>query len=418
MLQISEPVVVQNVAVPKPIVMAQPKAPPPPSSNAFPALCPTSSYVPPRPQWIVAAKPRDKQPKPSKVAPTPIIPSVTDINSPTDFPSLAIKTKSKKGNKNELNNNRSPEEEKQTVNNNKKEKKKGNILQISFEKNKKNVPPDNASDKFFTVPKKSEPEPTWNEWKGKKNPNANLKPKEKTPTEEPVKKVNAPNLIQDFPALSSAKHVPGFKNANSSRDSYSENLKSKLSYSENLKIKSENKNKKVSNGDSAKVNLESDTAIPPCNGFTFTNSSGQEYNISAHSYIEPPDFFVRNAELVYSIKSALDSQDSIDEFKDFSRKFREGVYSAETYFQHCMNTIESKFDLLFPELLALLPDITKQQELHKVYSTISNSTLQVCAMCGQVLIPEDYVTHVDSHNVLENFPALGAAVHSGSARRK
>lgn len=41
--------------------------------------------------------------------------------------------------------------------------------------------------------------------------------------------------------------------------------------------------------------------------------------------------------------------------------FREGVYKADAYYQHCQAALKENFDKVFPELLVLLPDISKQQ---------------------------------------------------------
>ena len=49
-------------------------------------------------------------------------------------------------------------------------------------------------------------------------------------------------------------------------------------------------------------------------------------------------------------------------FKDISGQFRGGKLSSDSYFSQCRElVVNTKFNKFFPELLALLPDIKKQQ---------------------------------------------------------
>lgn len=49
------------------------------------------------------------------------------------------------------------------------------------------------------------------------------------------------------------------------------------------------------------------------------------------------------------------------EFKTISQMFRENAYNAVPYYEHCKLALGDRFADVFPELLALLPDIGKQQ---------------------------------------------------------
>lgn len=51
----------------------------------------------------------------------------------------------------------------------------------------------------------------------------------------------------------------------------------------------------------------------------------------------------------------------MNEFKIISQMFRENAYSAVPYYDHCKAALGERFTEVFPELLALLPDIGKQQ---------------------------------------------------------
>jgi hypothetical protein len=70
------------------------------------------------------------------------------------------------------------------------------------------------------------------------------------------------------------------------------------------------------------------------------------------------------------------------------------------------------FNWLFPELLALLPDIEKQRELYEVYKHESMkdglhlASLTECAKCGQILLNDDLQSHSTSHGIENHFPGL------------
>ena len=70
------------------------------------------------------------------------------------------------------------------------------------------------------------------------------------------------------------------------------------------------------------------------------------------------------------------------------------------------------FKRVFPELLALLPDIDKQRELFKVHKRETSSSgrgmkgLEACGTCGQILRDSDLKAHCTSHTLENHFPAL------------
>lgn len=153
------------------------------------------------------------------------------------------------------------------------------------------------------------------------------------------------------------------------------------------------------------------------NGLTFTNSSGESYTIlppddTSHVYVPPPDFQRRNTCLVARLNEVLVHQDKIDKFRYVSGLFRGGTCDAEEYYTHCREVMGSDaFENVFPELLALLPDIAKQQELFKVHKRELGGKakgLEVCATCSQVVKNGmDFRTHMSSHTLENHFPALG-----------
>lgn len=156
------------------------------------------------------------------------------------------------------------------------------------------------------------------------------------------------------------------------------------------------------------------------NGLTFTNSSGESYSIlpdnsskhATHAYVSPPDFQKRNTCLVAKLNAILVEQDRIEEFRYVSGLFRGGTCDAQEYYAHCREVMgASAFESVFPELLVLLPDITKQQELFRVHKREAGGKakgLEMCATCGQVLKNgSDFRTHMSSHTLENHFPALG-----------
>lgn len=135
------------------------------------------------------------------------------------------------------------------------------------------------------------------------------------------------------------------------------------------------------------TNVTVNSVVKSPNNLTFTNSLGENYSIvPTHAYIQPPESITRNQvkndlfkhilndflrilvifnfifkKLVGHFKETLDTPEALDEFRHISNKFREGVYKASAYYEHCQAALKDKFDQIFPELLALLPDISKQQ---------------------------------------------------------
>lgn len=168
------------------------------------------------------------------------------------------------------------------------------------------------------------------------------------------------------------------------------------------------------------VKYNSMDEINNSNGLTFTNSSGESYSIlpdnskhdSAFNYVHPPEFQKRNKCLVAKVNEVLMQHDQIEEFRYISGLFRQGTCNAQDYYTHCRVVMGlSAFENVFSELLVLLPDIEKQQELFKVHQKESGNKikgLEICATCGQVLKNgSDFRTHMTSHTLENHFPALG-----------
>lgn len=166
-------------------------------------------------------------------------------------------------------------------------------------------------------------------------------------------------------------------------------------------------------------------------------------NIGNFSYVQPDNFSSRNKKLISDISMCLeDDQDKFDNFKMWSHDFRADSMVASEYYDRCQSLLGvEKFDNILTELLVLLPDIYKQQELltahiksqsrrrkqkGNVLKTSDSSkkdpwsnvasVFQTCPTCQQVLGQADYTNHVSVHGKVDmDFPSLHSdTVPSGS----
>ncbi|XP_054890920.1 E3 ubiquitin-protein ligase ZNF598 isoform X2 [Poeciliopsis prolifica] len=155
-----------------------------------------------------------------------------------------------------------------------------------------------------------------------------------------------------------------------------------------------------------------------------------------NGYLVPDDFQQRNLELIKSIKKYLHhDESSFNQFKNYSAQFRQGVISAAQYHRNCKDLLGDNFNSIFNELLVLLPDTGKQQELLTAHAdrkaqekqsgasggkknknkktawetpaTAAELDCQVCPTCRQVLAPKDFNSHKTLHiTESEEFPSL------------
>ena len=142
-------------------------------------------------------------------------------------------------------------------------------------------------------------------------------------------------------------------------------------------------------------------------------------------YIQPPEFKRRNGKLIEDIREALETvEDGFMNFRALSGQFRQGMMEASDYYC-CVKTLvgAEDFDTIFPELLALLPDIMKQKQLWEVHQAAGSgfsyakrkaspksTSLSQCSLCGQVTRLSDVQHHSLQHGETfadsENFPSL------------
>lgn len=124
------------------------------------------------------------------------------------------------------------------------------------------------------------------------------------------------------------------------------------------------------------------------NNLTFTSSMGDKFRIVPSFQFTPPEncgkrnqvrFNVLVVALLYNslsslsqdlvkiFKSAMPTAEAMEEFRNNTQRFRNGAFNAGAYYEHCEFVLEDKFHVVFPELLALLPDIGKQQVCLFIY---------------------------------------------------
>ncbi|XP_054849387.1 E3 ubiquitin-protein ligase ZNF598 [Eublepharis macularius] len=190
-------------------------------------------------------------------------------------------------------------------------------------------------------------------------------------------------------------------------------------------------------------------AVPlgkPPPGFTPIPSTGvselapaKEAKSCQGPYLILENFQQRNMQLIQSIKEFLQNDESqFNKFKTYSGQFRQGLISAAEYYKSCQELLGKNFQKIFSELLVLLPDTAKQQELLAAHTDSKakekpgsgclasskskknrKSAWQVdldldleccccCPKCHQVLTQQDLAAHKALHLEDEEFPSLQA----------
>jgi len=144
-------------------------------------------------------------------------------------------------------------------------------------------------------------------------------------------------------------------------------------------------------------------------------------------YIAPRDAKERGVRLFEKIAVTLGSE-NVSSFRELSADFRQGRVSASDYHDKCLKIFgHDKFNAVFPELVALLPDVPKQRQLLKIHRELVSSmkasvksssawssavcdSLTLCVLCGQVLLLDDRRDHENAHNLDSEYPVLWGAI--------
>ena len=149
-------------------------------------------------------------------------------------------------------------------------------------------------------------------------------------------------------------------------------------------------------------NVSPTKKLPP----GFGRSRGESYKYSA-----PSDFQQRNAGLITTITDMIGGKSlEFKTFKEISGRFRAGQMNSAEYYIQCKELmVQPQFSRVFPELLALLPDITKQEQLYELYkqdSWFEDNVVNQCEVCRQISLFKDQNSHMDNHGIDEDFPQL------------
>nr|XP_025043641.1 E3 ubiquitin-protein ligase ZNF598 [Pelodiscus sinensis] len=174
------------------------------------------------------------------------------------------------------------------------------------------------------------------------------------------------------------------------------------------------------------------TVVPSTSVSDPVTASPNEPKPCRGAYLVPDNFQQRNIQLIQSIKEFLQSDESrFNKFKTHSGQFRQGLISAAQYYQSCRELLGENFMKIFNELLVLLPDAAKQQELLSAHNDFkvkekqgpikpkknkknvwqmdsSELDCSICPTCQQVLMPQDLASHKALHIEDEEFPSLQA----------
>lgn len=390
----------------------------PKSSEAFPAL--SSSAAVPEARWV-QSKPKKSETKSAKVAPAPVLAPP----APSDFPSLSKSSKNEKKTKKTSSVTVPVNSSNNTLESGSNSSSGDNINEKHVKHNKDSK--NNVKNSKNSSSVKSSPSSKANESGGETNESKskNKKKKSKSTNNEKTTSALSNNAEKSKPE----------KKSNNSEDvpNNSETLQNGLVKKRSeLKINSlepTNSQSVVKPDDFPALGVKNPPpgfSVKPPPGFnnvnpismlnsncvsndmTFTNSTGRSYSIRPITkYHQPENFSRRNRDLIEKFMSILNSNDVIREFKNYSELFRSGTLPASKYYDHCKCILGPDFEEVFPELLVLLPDIEKQQELYKVHTAKTDcKNLLVCDVCKQVVHKSELSNHNVYHNLNEEFPAL------------
>ncbi|XP_070579898.1 E3 ubiquitin-protein ligase ZNF598-like [Ptychodera flava] len=168
----------------------------------------------------------------------------------------------------------------------------------------------------------------------------------------------------------------------------------------------------------------------------------------SETYLPPDNFQQRNQDLIVSIQKLLDnSYEKFEEFKTLSGNYRRGKLQGHEYYTQCKELLgQNNFSKIFSELVALLPDRERQQELLRIHNdfkvkekeekhtqkypdvlkisngskkskpnsgnpwNVESSQCLTCPNCRQVVLTKDYNKHIASHELDMDFPALSVSM--------
>lgn len=138
-------------------------------------------------------------------------------------------------------------------------------------------------------------------------------------------------------------------------------------------------------------------------------------------YKPPKQFSERVAKFAEILRESTGN--SFAQFSRLSEEFQGNLITARDYYRKCCELMDSSaFRRVFPELVALMPSIERQQELMKVHGLhLSEESTDIrkgwkpwncptdglipCQYCGQIILNDDSLEHLMEHDS-SDFPML------------
>lgn len=138
-------------------------------------------------------------------------------------------------------------------------------------------------------------------------------------------------------------------------------------------------------------------------------------------YTPPTDAQKRQTKLITLISKNLKSTEKLNDFKKLSTDYRHKRLSAANFYSDCLNLFGDYFYQILPEMVALVPDIERQNDLfkiwcdsidqiksqRKIWRAVKNEsstdleticTCLPCPSCGQIVIENDFDQHITYHS--------------------
>lgn len=144
-------------------------------------------------------------------------------------------------------------------------------------------------------------------------------------------------------------------------------------------------------------------------------------NSAGQSYKPPKQFRERLAKFAEILSKSTGN--SFAQFSLLSHEFKSNLITAGDYYRKCSEVMDSEaFRRVFPELVALMPSIERQQELlkvHRMHLCEESTDIQKgwkpwncptdglipCSYCGQIVLKDDSLDHMTEHGG-QDFPLL------------
>jgi len=175
------------------------------------------------------------------------------------------------------------------------------------------------------------------------------------------------------------------------------------------------------------TSIKSPVAPPP--GFAAPQPQPQPTQLPPDNYKKPDNYEIRNQDLANRLNDIF-TRDKFEKFKQVSSQFRQSSIDAFGYLDKCRKDFFEphsedyrKFIDSIPDMVALLPNIGKQNELYDAFVSMSDAhrskfrKLSKCHYCDQLMFANELTPHVNAFHAAkseistnEDFPTLGKPI--------